>query len=118
MHLQVDNHGATAVLTVTTPRFTQAVSEAIRQEALAAIRDEVSTYLVDLGHVTQIDSAALGVLNNLMKQVGRGRRLELCGPTPPARKLLRLTRMDTVFRIHGSVTEGLDFHFAPRARVG
>ena len=117
MNLLVENYGVTSVLTVMTPRFTQQVADGVRAEAMEALRDEVETYLVDLGHVIHMDSAALGVLIAFVKRIGRHRRLELCAPSPAVRKLLRLTHMDDVFRIHQTLTEGLDAHFVPRAKT-
>ena len=117
MYLLAETYGGTSVLTVTTPRFTQQVAGDVRAEAMEALRDETETYLVDLGHVVHMDSAALGVLIALVKRIGRHRRLELCAPAPAVRKLLRLTHMDDVFRIHHTLTEGLDAHFVPRART-
>ena len=117
MFVVVEPYKDACVLRVATPRFTQASADAIRAEATAALDDDVPTYLIDLGQVTHVDSAALGVLINLMKRVGRERSVELCAPSPAVRKLLRLTRMDSVFRVHASLAEGLDSHFIPRARA-
>ena len=117
MHLLVENYRETSVLTVMTPRFTRQVADGVRAEAMEALCDGVETYLVDLGHVIHMDSAALGALISVMKRIGRHRRLELCAPGPAVRKLLRMTRMDGVFRIHQTLTEGLDAHFVPRAKT-
>ena len=118
MHVSVEKYANTAVLTVTTARFNQAVAPDILDQAAAVISPEVTTYLINLGHVLHIDSAAIGVLVNLMKRIGRDRNLELCAPAPTVRKVLRLTRMDTVFKIHTTVAAGLDVHFASGRNVG
>lgn len=118
MHVLVETYASTAVLTIATPRFTQAVAPDVLAQASATICDDVTTYLINLGHVVHIDSAAIGVLVNLMKRVGRDRRVELCAPAPMVRKVLRMTRMDTVFRVHTTVAEGLDVHFVPRMNAG
>jgi len=117
MHLETQAHGPVMALTMTTPRFTGAVAREVRAEALAAIGDGHKVYLVDLSHVTQIDSSGLGALVGAMKHVGRYGRLELCGLLPRVRKVLRLTRLDGVFTIHRDLNAGLDAHFAPRARA-
>lgn len=118
MHVLVESYGATAVLTIRTPRFTHAVADQVGAEAMAAVSDEIQTYLINLSHVTSIGSEGVGVLVRFMKRIGRERRMELCAPSPAVRKVLRLTRMDSIFKIHASVQEGLDSHFAPRRNAG
>lgn len=118
MHVLVETQGATAVLTIMVPRFNETVSEQIRSEALAALRDEVQTYLVNMEHVAHISSAAVGVLVHLMKRIGRNRRLELCAPSPAVRKVLRLTRMDAIFRIHATVGEAVEQLIRERRQNG
>ena len=56
--------------------------------------------VLDLGTVTFIDSSGLGAIVAAMKQLGPARRLELAGMLPMVEKVFRLTRMDSVFRIH------------------
>ena len=118
MHVLVEKYASTAVLTITTARFNQAVAPDILDQAAAEISPEVKTYLINLGNVLHIDSAAIGVLVNLMKRVGRDRSLELCAPAPTVRKVLRMTRMDTVFKIHLTVAAALDLHFAAGRNAG
>ncbi|MEK6216405.1 MAG: anti-sigma factor antagonist, partial [Boseongicola sp.] len=42
-----------------------------------------------------------------MKQLGRGRKLDLAGMTPTVDKVFRMTRMDSVFRIYDNVENAL-----------
>ena len=42
-----------------------------------------------------------------MRQLGRGRRLELAGPTPMVEKVFRRTRMYTIFNLYGSLKEAI-----------
>lgn len=59
--------------------------------------------VLDLSQVGFIDSSGLGAVVAVLKQLGPGRRLELAGLTPAVEKVFRLTRMDSVFRIHASL---------------
>lgn len=59
--------------------------------------------ILDLAQVTFIDSSGLGAIVASLKQLSPGRRLELAGLTPAVEKVFRLTRMDSVFRIHSGV---------------
>jgi anti-sigma B factor antagonist len=59
--------------------------------------------VLDLAQVTFIDSSGLGAIVAALKQLAPTRRLELAGLTPAVEKVFRLTRMDSVFRIHPTV---------------
>lgn len=62
--------------------------------------------MLDLSRVAFLDSSGLGAIVAVMKLLGPGRRLELAALTPTVAKVFRLTRMDTVFTIHDSVSDG------------
>ncbi len=117
MHIDAQAHGPVVALSVTTPRLTSAIAPELKHEALGHVDGGHRVYLVDLSYVTLIDSAGLGALVALLKHVGRDGRLELCGLAPRVRKIMRLSRLDGVFRIHHDLNAGLDAHFAPRARA-
>ena len=50
--------------------------------------------------VAFLDSSGLGAVVAAMKALGPDRPLELAGLTPTVQKVFRLTRMDSVFKIH------------------
>ena len=65
---------------------------------------EVSVVKLDLGRVTTVDAGGLGVMLAVREQVeSRGIRLELANVTKQVRKVLELTRLDSVFRITSNV---------------
>lgn len=59
--------------------------------------------VLDMSHVDFLDSSGLGAVVAVMKALGPHRNLELAGLTPNVAKVFRLTRMDSVFRIHASI---------------
>ena len=59
--------------------------------------------VLDVSRVNCLDSSGLGAVVAAMKLLGPKNRLELTGLTPTVEKVFRLTRMDSVFRIHESV---------------
>ena len=73
--------------------------DAMRQ-ATAQGNDHI---VLDLGQVDFVDSSGLGAIVAAMKQLGPEKRLDLAALTPDVDKVFRLTRMDTVFKIHGSL---------------
>jgi anti-sigma B factor antagonist len=50
-----------------------------------------------------LDSSGLGAVIAVMKMLGPERRLELAALGPAVERVVRLTRMDTVFTIHAAV---------------
>lgn len=63
--------------------------------------------VLDLGRVEFVDSSGLGAIVAAMKQLEEGRRLELAGLAPLVDRVFRLTRLDTVFRIHRNLEEAM-----------
>ena len=59
--------------------------------------------VLDLSDVTFIDSSGLGAVVAGMKLLNGDHVLELACLTPVVAKVLKLTRMDTVFKIHADV---------------
>lgn len=79
------------------------------KDGLRAITDRAAGRVVlDLGAVGFIDSSGLGAVVAAMKQLGGSRRLELAALTPGVQKVFRLTRMDSVFRIHATADAAKD----------
>lgn len=63
--------------------------------------------VLDLSRVTFLDSSGLGALVAVMKLMAPERRVELSGLQPGVEKVLRLTRMDTVFPIHRDLSQAI-----------
>lgn len=61
--------------------------------------------ILDLRQVEFLDSSGLGAIVGVMKLLGPERPLEIASLSPALRKLFRLTRMDTVFKIHDRAPE-------------
>lgn len=61
--------------------------------------------ILDLSQVEFLDSSGLGAIVGVMKLLGPDRPLEVAALSGSVRKLFRLTRMDTVFRIHDHVPQ-------------
>ena len=88
------------VISVLEPRLDAAVALAFKD----AVRDmtvaDGTRVILDLQRVEFLDSSGLGAIVGVMKLLGPERPLEIAALSPAVRKLFRLTRMDTVFRIH------------------
>lgn len=110
MSLTSVDHGIAVVLTITIPRLDATTMHQICEMAHAELRDDRAVYLIDMSNVMFIDSCGIGALVSLMRTFGRTRRLELCGLTPPVRKVFRLTKLDTVFALHSNAAAALHAH--------
>lgn len=85
----------------TTPEFKQGVSEAMSREA-----DRV---IVDLSRSTFMDSSSLGVLIGAHRRMARrGRLLTVVCDNEAILKVLRVTGLDSVFDVVGSLPAASD----------
>ncbi|MGD9916863.1 MAG: STAS domain-containing protein [Paenirhodobacter sp.] len=107
MNLYAEARGGALVVHVDEERLDAAI--AIRfKDLMREVTAQPSTRVVlDLSEVEFLDSSGLGAVVAVMKSLAPGRRLELAGLRPNVEKVFRLTRMDSVFRIHAGVEEAL-----------
>ncbi len=64
--------------------------------------------IIDLAQVQSLSSSVLGKLIQLHKHADQlGGRVRLCSLQPYVRKIFRITRLNSVFEIHDSVTDAL-----------
>lgn len=70
-----------------------------------------NTFLIDLSDLELISSSGLSlIIGMLTKTRNAGGDLAICGVSAKVRELLIMTRLDSVFKIHGSVEEAIG-HF-------
>jgi anti-anti-sigma factor len=74
----------------------------------AAREEGVEVVVLDLSGVSVLPSHGLGMLVKVSEEcAGRGQRLRLAGLSPGLRETVRVTRLDRVLCVVGSVGEGL-----------
>jgi anti-anti-sigma factor len=81
----------------------------VRDELLNAVPNDAHALVIDLGGCTYLDSAAIEVLFDLSRRLGRRRqevRLAL-PPDSPLRRVLTLTEVGSVAPLFDSVEEAL-----------
>lgn len=79
------------------PRFKEAVIEYANRGSRLLV--------LDLSEVTFIDSSGLGALVGSLKTIGLDRELALCGARETVASMLKLTRMNKIFRIFANPEE-------------
>ncbi len=86
--------------------FDLAAAPALRDELFEIVTTTESQVIVDLTDVTLIDSATLGVLVMALRSLEvRGRSLSLVAGDERIRKTFRITALDRLFAVCGSVDE-------------
>ena len=63
---------------------------------------------LDISEVENIDSKALGALVSIAQLLGDGDRLVIVGPRGGVMGMLRLTRLDRVFRVVSDARQAMD----------
>lgn len=82
-------------------------SPAARQALLGAV-GQGKNVVVDLARVTYIDSSGVASLVEALQTAKKGGRgLALASVSESALRVLKLARLDTVFKIHASVDDAL-----------
>ncbi|MGE4328010.1 MAG: STAS domain-containing protein [Pseudodonghicola sp.] len=107
MFLSSIQRGDTRIVTVNAERIDAAVAIQFKEDMRTETASAPDRVILDLSAVKFIDSSGLGAIVAAMKQLGDERRLDLAGLTPLVDKVLRLTRMDTVFTLFPSIDEAM-----------
>ena len=100
MDLQFNGDGPVDIVSVAADRIDAAGSVQFKDAFRALTGQGTRTVVLDLSQVDFIDSSGLGAIVAAQKLLGRDRELELAGLQGAVAKVMALTRMDTVFRIH------------------
>lgn len=103
MQVTLGRAGDALVISVLESRLDAAVAITFKDIVRDLTTTQGSPVILDLSRVDFIDSSGLGAVVGVMKLLGPDRPLEIAGLTPNVRKLFRLTRMDTVFKMHDIV---------------
>jgi len=97
-------------------RLDAAIAIAFKEEVRLHLAPDIRRVVLDLSAVTFLDSSGLGALVAVMKLVGPRRGFALAGVTEPVAKVLRLTRMDSIFAIFATPDAALARMPAPPGR--
>lgn len=98
------------IVTVNAERIDAAVAIQFKDDMRVETESGPDRVILDLSQVSFVDSSGLGAIVASMKQLGRGRKLELAGLSPMVDKVFRLTRMDTVFKLHPTLEDAVGGH--------
>lgn len=106
MNLFAESRDGALVVRVGEERLDAAIAIRFKDQMREIIAQPATRVVMDLSAVTFLDSSGLGAVVAVMKTLAP-QRLDLAGLTPNVEKVFRLTRMDSVFRIHTTLAEAL-----------
>lgn len=98
MRISVNATPDSTTFRIHSTRLDAALANELRTSLREAVGDAAGITVVDLAEVGFMDSAGLGALVGVLKELDPA-RLTLCGVQPAVRTVLRLTRVDRTFKI-------------------
>jgi anti-sigma B factor antagonist len=104
MQLNTETSGQDLIIIVAAARIDAVQAIAFKEKFRAAVASSAGRVVLDLSSVNFIDSSGLGALVASMKILGSSRKLELCALQDNVEKVFRLTRLDSVFKVHKTLT--------------
>lgn len=103
MKLSYEDHDTISVLTVS-GELTSDQADSFRRICLDRFMAGIQDFVLDLEHLTLVDSAGLELLLWLMDEIStRNGQLRLVNPEETVSKILEVTRLDRRFDIHATV---------------
>jgi anti-sigma B factor antagonist len=107
MSVRIQPHGNAAVVTAER-RLVVGNRQALKSAVVHELENGRRTVVIDLGETDLIDSGGLGVLVTLYRQAEElGGVLVLANLSDELSGLLRLTKLDTIFTVAGTIEDAL-----------
>ena len=104
MELQTHEDGSVTVLTVTGDLVIGDAESTFKKTVTRLLEEGHTRLLVDLSGVGFLDSSGLGALVRALTQSQKeGGQTKLLNAGPQIRKLLQMTKLDSVFEIHDNM---------------
>lgn len=107
MELSYNDTAEARVITVDENRIDAAIAISFKDRMREITENCPNRILVDMAQVDFIDSSGLGAIVAAMKQIHADKSFELASLSPTVKKVFKLTRMDTVIKIHADVSSAL-----------
>lgn len=103
MKLSYEDHNTITVLTIS-GELTADQSDVFRRASLDRFNSGVRDVVLNIEHMTLIDSAGLELLLWMMDEAAdRGGQVRLVKPDEVVRKILELTRLERRFSLHETI---------------
>jgi anti-sigma B factor antagonist len=93
------------VIELQADRLDAAAAPGLKSALEVEVADRPRRVILDCRRVGFLDSTGLGVFVSLLKMMGKNGGLAVAGAQPAVARLLKITQLDQVFRMFGSVDE-------------
>jgi anti-sigma B factor antagonist len=107
MNLSFEPHTGVGVVRVADSRIDASVAIQFKDRFREVTEAAAGDVILDLSQVDFLDSSGLGAVVAARKLMPQGCTLDLSGLSPAVDKVMRLTRMNTVFTIHPDLETAL-----------
>ena len=107
MNLEFSRAGTVLVVRVVDPRIDAHATPELKAKIGERIDNGEHRIVLDLANVELVDSTGLGGILSLLKRLPRGGNVVFSGCRPAVIEVLKLTRLDRVFSVVGTVQEGV-----------
>jgi anti-sigma B factor antagonist len=107
MKFEEAKSGDILVLTIASDRVAAESTQSFKRELAEYASQGNQKIVLDLSRVSFVDSSGLGALISVLKLIGASGELVLCSTQPNVASMLKLTRMNKVFRIFGNRDEAI-----------
>src|SRR5262245_7820417 len=104
MNIDFKQEGAVVVARVADKRIDASAGPDLKAKCAARIEQGAQKLVLDLTDVEFVDSTGLGAILHVVKRLPGG-GVVLCGCRPTLVDLMRLTRLDRVFKLYPSQAE-------------
>jgi len=108
MILKNTNHGKIVVLKAVEKRLEANIAEELKKELKDIINNGNSLLVIDISDVNFIDSSGLGAIISSLKLLGSDGNIALSGAKEGVKSVLKLTRMDKIFKIFDNVKQAVN----------
>jgi anti-sigma B factor antagonist len=107
MNLEFSKAGTALVVRVVDSRIDAHGTPDLKAKVGERIDNGDHRIVFDLANVELVDSTGLGGILSLLKRLPRGGNVVFCGCRPAVIEVLKLTRLDRVFAVVGTVQEAV-----------
>lgn len=107
MRLEHSNEGGFAVIRCAEDRLDALVAVQFKDRFRDLTNGNPSGVILDMSAVQFMDSSGLGALVAVYKMSGRDKVFALAGLSPAVDRVLKLTRMDSVFSIYATPAQAI-----------